>query len=110
MITTLFFLGAIVSCVLWLAGLPAVWKGRAKLSLWGVGVAIISGSISAVGAMTLPRNSQLLFGSAGGGDGFGLIGLFILGSAMAAAGLVLLVLTAAFANYRSKKFIEEVSE
>ena len=93
-----------------LVGLPALWRGHPKLSLWASGVGFLLGLIVSVGAMGLPRYSSFWLGNMGAGDGFGLIGLFIFGAGAAGVALVLFLSTATVAAYRGKTKFKEVSE
>ena len=110
MIQALAYLGAPILLAAWLAGLPGVWRGQPKLSLWAAGVGIILGLVCALSGMFGARHSNFWTGDAGNGDGFGLIGLFLLGAGLTGIAFVLLVVAGVMASIRADKVTQEVQE
>ena len=110
MIQTLLLVGTPLLLLVWLAGLPNAWKGRPKLALWASGLGVGLGVLAAMSGIAGPRHSNFWTGDAGSGDGFGLIGLFVLGGAVAGASLIFFMITAAVATARGAKANQEVSE
>ena len=102
MIQLLLFGGGMLSLIVWLSGLSRLWRGEPNISFIGAGLGLITGLIVCFGAVTVPRYSEFWLGSAGQGDGFGLIGLTVCGAIVAAAGMILLVVTAVITAARGK--------
>jgi hypothetical protein len=110
MIQTLVFIGAPLLLLAWLAGLPSVWRGRPKLSMGAAGAGMILGLICAFSGMLGSRQSNIWTGEAGNGDGFGLIGLFLMGAGLAGIAFLLLIVAAVAASLRVGKPNQEVPE
>jgi hypothetical protein len=106
LIPILFFGGTGLLILTWFAGLPKLWKGQPRLAILSCTLCAMLGVGTASAAMLGPRNSNLLFGYLSGGDGFGLVGLTMLGAIVAGISLVVLIITAVLAGAR-KNILEK---
>ena len=110
MIQTLLLFGTPLLLLVWLVGLPNAWKGRPKLALWASGLGVGLGAVAALSGIAGPRHTSFWTGDAGSGDGFGLIGLFLVGGVVAGASLLVFMITAAVASARGAKAKQGVSK
>jgi len=101
MIHDITFFGAPLLLLVWLMGLPGVWRGRPKVSCWAAGGGIALGLVCAFSGMAGPRHSNFWTGDLGVGDGFGLLGLFMMGGLLAVISLAMLIVTAVIASLRA---------
>lgn len=110
MIHDITFFGAPLLLLVWLAGLPGVWRGRPKVSCLAAGAGIVLGLICALSGMNGPRHPNFWTGDLGVGDGFGLLGLFMMGGLLALISLALLIVTAVVASVRAGEMEQGRSE
>jgi len=110
MINDITFAGAPLLLLVWLAGLPGVWRGQPKVSCWASAAGIALGVVCAFSGMTGSRHPNFWTGGLGAGDGFGLLGLALMGGLLALVSLALLVLTAVTASLRANRISQEISE
>ena len=110
MIQNLVLVGAPILLAIWLAGVPALWKGRSKITLWAAGSGVLLGIVCAFSGLAGPRQANFWTGNAGAGDGFGLIGLFVMGGILAGISLAIFFVTAVIASIRVKQTEQEVPE
>ena len=109
MIPILFIGGTGLLILSWIAGLAKLWKGQPNLAIWSCTLCAMLGAGTAGTSMAAPRNLDFLFGYLHGGDGFGLIGLFMAGAGVAGIALVPLVFTVVLAAARKNILEKEAS-
>ncbi len=110
MIGPLLLIGVPLLLLAWLVGLPSMWRGAPKLSLWASGIGILLGLVTALSGMMAPRHDNFWTGNAGTGDGFGLIGLFVAGGLLAGVAFILFIATVTIATIRSDRTEKKASE
>ena len=103
MIQELLLYGTAALLAAWLAGLPALWRGRPTLSMWASGLAIIPGLLAVAGGLIAPRGYNIWTGSAGAGDGFGLVGLIVFGALVCGTALAVFAVTAIAGSARAER-------
>jgi hypothetical protein len=109
LIPILFFGGTGLLILSWIAGLFMLWKGQPKVAIWSCALCAMLGIATAGSTMFGPRNSDFLYGDLHRGDGFGLIGLIVLGGIVAGIAFVALIITAVLAAVRKNILEKEAS-
>jgi len=89
--------------ILWLAA--SIWilfGGKLTHAIAAAGVVSGAGAAASIVAMAAPRYLAFWTGSAGGGDGLGLVGYLLVGGAAFVVGLGLMVISCGLAAMRDR--------
>lgn len=90
-----------VGSILWLAASTRIlFGGRLANAIVAAGVVSGAGAAASFVALAAPRYSAFWTGSAGGGDGLGLVGYILVGGAAFLLGFVLMAISCGLAAMR----------
>ena len=95
MIRQTLLLGLPFLAIMWAIGLATMKDNGPALAIWSTRFATVISLIGMVSPLVLPRYSEWLFGELGHGDGFGLIGLIMIGAIGLLMSLLAMLLTIA---------------